>query len=130
MTKLRWSIGIFIGSTVILLVFNILWLRSPGGIHPMTPVVANLTLGLIFVWSLLRMLIFAAHNTPHLQEVTSVRPFLSLGMSLLFANGVALYMCGLKFCFLFVVLNLAVAVGWYVGRKIMLRHAHRGGDTR
>jgi hypothetical protein len=43
-----------------------------------------------------------------------------LGMALLLANALALYICRFQLCFSIAALNFAVPIAWYVGRRTML----------
>ncbi len=103
-------------------VFNLAWLRSPGSIAVIVLVIVNLIGGLVFLWSLFRLAIGDVRRNTPASTRTDVRPLLSLTVSLLIANAVALYTCDFHFGFLIVLVNLAVPVAWYLGRQVMLRH--------
>jgi hypothetical protein len=122
MTKHKWSIYTILGSIVILSTVNVIWLRIPKSIPLGILVVVNLVCGLVFIVSLFRfaLVLVQKYDPSSLRPI--VRPLLSLGLSLLLANAIALYVCDFHLCFLIIFLNIAVPVGWFLGRQVMVRN--------
>lgn len=125
MTKHNWSVYSLFVSLIVVSGLNLLWLRFPGRIHLAVLVLVNLIGGLVFLWSLFCVALLAVRKGRQSSMSMPGRPLLSLGLSLLIANAVALYICKLQLCFLIVVVNIAVPVAWYLGRQVMLRYTGR-----
>jgi hypothetical protein len=126
MTNHRWWLYLFIGSGIILSGFNLVWLKFPKSVPLAVLVCVNLLGGVAFLLSLFGMALWSVRLGLPVGAKITVRPLFSLACSLLIANVVALYICNFHFCFLIVLLNLAVPVGWHLGRQAMLRRVVRG----
>jgi len=120
MAKISQSMLLLIGSAATLSAFNLLWLSFPHSVHPILPILVNVGVGLVFLWSLLRVALMSvpAGRGQFGQSITP-RSLLGLVVSLLLANALAVHLCGFQWCFSIAAVNLLVPIAWYVGRRTM-----------
>jgi|HubBroStandDraft_6_1064221.scaffolds.fasta_scaffold58931_1 hypothetical protein len=134
MAKYNQPIYFLVGSIAVMSAVNLFWLRSPGSIPLALLVFTNLLGGFFFFYSLFRVALLITQKNVRLganMPNMTLRAFLSLGLSLLIANAVALYVCDFHLCFLSLLINITVPVAWYLGRQVMVRYvaSHKAGST-